>query len=114
MNAEQGQHQTVVAYCWATGLIGIDTTCPEGTLPLAAGPEKELREAVDVLAVHSRTGGGLLVPKSMDWMQAILDGRDVQRHAYDCCMQFKARLEKTMESLCVCIGNFETPANPAC
>lgn len=42
----------ITAYCWRSGLIQFGTEVPDGALPIATGPEKPLRDIVDVLAVH--------------------------------------------------------------
>ncbi len=67
------------AYCWRSGLIGFGETAPEGTLPIATGPEKKLRAIVDVLATHcwdnrSLKVGGIATAldnneafKALDW-----------------------------------------------
>ena len=40
------------AYCYATGLIGFGRRVPNGALVIARGPEKELREFIEVHARH--------------------------------------------------------------
>ena len=53
-------------FCWRSGLIEFGTEVPEGSLPIASGPEKAVREAVSVAARHgwNKNGepGPLLVP----------------------------------------------------
>ena len=55
------------AYCWQTGLIQIapgSEAMPEGALPVATGPERALRAALDAAARHGqgKSNGKLLVP----------------------------------------------------
>lgn len=54
----------MIAYCWATGLIEFGRTMPEGTIEVARGGAKKLREVVEVLARHGKGKGAgqLLVP----------------------------------------------------
>ncbi|EBB2798287.1 host nuclease inhibitor protein [Salmonella enterica] len=52
---------TITAYCWASGLIELGNTLPEGALPIVTGSEKKVREEVEVLARHAYNGQ-LLVP----------------------------------------------------
>jgi hypothetical protein len=44
--------QMIRAYCYASGLIGFDKRIPKGALVIARGPEKELREFIEVKARH--------------------------------------------------------------
>ena len=52
----------IVAFAWASGLIGFASECPDGALPIMTGDEATVRDAVDVLARHSRTNTDLFVP----------------------------------------------------
>ncbi|EGX6216247.1 host nuclease inhibitor protein [Salmonella enterica] len=52
---------TIMAYCWASGLIEFGNTLPEGALPIVTGNEKQVRDVVGVLARHAYNGD-LLVP----------------------------------------------------
>jgi hypothetical protein len=40
------------AYCFASGLIEFGVGIPDGALPIARGPEKELRDLIDAVARH--------------------------------------------------------------
>lgn len=53
----------ICAYCWASGLVEFGSRCPKGALPLVTGPEESVKEAVEVLATHSRNSEKYLVPK---------------------------------------------------
>ncbi|ELK8448815.1 host nuclease inhibitor protein [Salmonella enterica] len=52
---------TIMAYCWASGLIEFGNALPEGALPIVTGNEKQVRDVVTVLARHAYNGD-LLVP----------------------------------------------------
>jgi len=54
----------MVAYCWASGLIELGETVPEGAIKLAEGPKANLKVVMDGLARHGqgRSDGTLLVP----------------------------------------------------
>ncbi|ECF0259012.1 host nuclease inhibitor protein [Salmonella enterica subsp. enterica serovar Agbeni] len=53
----------LIAFAWASGLIGYGYKLPFGALPIATSSnEQALRETVEVLARHSRTTDELLVP----------------------------------------------------
>lgn len=53
-----------VAWCWATGLIEFGDEVPENAVKIASGPDRALRELVQVVARHAkpRSDGQLLVP----------------------------------------------------
>jgi hypothetical protein len=51
-----------VAYCWATGKIGIGKTMPVGALPLAAGDKATLKEAVNALSTLAYDNKTRLIP----------------------------------------------------
>jgi hypothetical protein len=50
------------AYCWRSGEIGIGRSIPEGMLPLARGPAKVLRGALQARARIAYDNVTLLVP----------------------------------------------------
>lgn len=50
------------AYCFASGHIEFSTRIPEGALPIANGPERELRDFISPLARHAYDNETLLVP----------------------------------------------------
>ncbi|EAS0134800.1 host nuclease inhibitor protein [Salmonella enterica] len=53
----------LIAFAWASGLIGFGYKLPFGALPIAVSSnEQDLRETVEVLARHSRTTDDWLVP----------------------------------------------------
>jgi hypothetical protein len=43
---------TIHAYCYASGLIAFGRSRPDGTLPIAYGPAKTLREFIETKARH--------------------------------------------------------------
>lgn len=70
----------ITAYCWRSGLIQFGEAVPDGAMPIAAGPEKELREVVDIHATHGwdkalRVGG---VPTAMNENEALIVLEDFQ------------------------------------
>jgi hypothetical protein len=73
--------KTIVAYCWANGVIEFGPRCPENALPLVTGKASQVRAAVEVLAVHAYDGATLLVPKSIAWCDGDMDAavEDVAR-----------------------------------
>ncbi len=52
----------VVAYCWATGEIGIGKRMPNGALPLAVGEGIALEEAVNCLSTLAHDNKTRLIP----------------------------------------------------
>ncbi|WKA31576.1 host nuclease inhibitor protein [Bradyrhizobium roseum] len=50
--------QTLRAWCFPSGLIEFGTAVPKGAIVFARGPEKQLREFIDVNARHARVIGG--------------------------------------------------------
>jgi hypothetical protein len=42
----------MIAYCWQSGLIGFGSRPPKGTLRIASGPAKPLREFITSRARH--------------------------------------------------------------
>ncbi|ECQ6404744.1 host nuclease inhibitor protein [Salmonella enterica subsp. enterica] len=52
---------TIIAYCWASGLIEFGNTLLEGALPIVTGSENQVRDEVTVMARHAYNGD-LLVP----------------------------------------------------
>lgn len=79
----------IVAYAWASGLIQFGKTCPQGALPVLVGEEKHVRELVEVMARHSRTGSELLVPGVPEAMS--------QYEAMQALIQFVKELNKRGE-----------------
>ena len=53
---------SATAYCFRSGQIRVGVRCPDGALPLAYGPERRLRRAVDVRSRHAYDGRTKLVP----------------------------------------------------
>lgn len=53
---------TIMAYCWASGLIEFGEALPEGALPIVTGNAVRVRETVTVLARHAYNNKDLLVP----------------------------------------------------
>ncbi len=43
-------------FMWRDGKLEFGVKCPDGALPIATGPEEDLREIVDVLAVKGGDG----------------------------------------------------------
>lgn len=54
----------IYAWCWATGLIEFGDKVPDDAIKLGRGPDRALRERLQVLARHGmgRSAGQLLVP----------------------------------------------------
>ena len=53
----------ITAYVWASGLIEFGDVVPDGALPVISGEPKTVKNAIEVLARHSRTRPvQLLVP----------------------------------------------------
>ncbi|HGE8287394.1 TPA: host nuclease inhibitor protein [Serratia marcescens] len=52
----------IFAYAWASGLIEFGTEYPAGALPIYAGEDAPLRDAVTIHARHARTSESLFVP----------------------------------------------------
>jgi hypothetical protein len=52
----------MMAYCDATGVIRFHTAVPEGSIEIARGPNKALRELMCATARHGYKKGVLLVP----------------------------------------------------
>lgn len=52
----------MLAYCYASGLIGFGFRCPEGALVIAQGPERTLRRVIEATSRHGYEKGVLLVP----------------------------------------------------
>jgi hypothetical protein len=51
-----------LAYCYASGQIGFGKIRAKGALPLMRGPDKIVRETIEVHARHAYDGKTLLVP----------------------------------------------------
>jgi len=51
-NRETDGDKSITAFVWANGLIQFGVTVPDGALPVLKGPEKAVRDIIDVLAVH--------------------------------------------------------------
>lgn len=55
-----------VAYCWQSGVIGFTTTsspfCPDGSLPIIAGPWAKVRRAIYATARIAYNNRDFLVP----------------------------------------------------
>lgn len=51
-----------IAYCWASGLIEFGDATPKGAIPIMRGPEKYVRDTIEVHARHAYEKGKLLVP----------------------------------------------------
>ncbi|MDO9094480.1 MAG: hypothetical protein Q8R98_12085 [Rubrivivax sp.] len=72
LQAQLGVHSTflatadanIKAWCFACGTIGFGTEEPDGAVVFATGPDRALREVVEVAARHAkpRSSGTLLVP----------------------------------------------------
>ena len=90
--------ETIVAYCWRSGLIEFGQSCPKGALPLAEGEKEEIESAVSALATHSYNDE-YLIPKSMEWVQALMDNDQAaaDKAAMDSLVYLKSRLDKTLE-----------------
>lgn len=76
------------AYCYASGLIEFGTKIPDGALIIARGPEKELRDFIEVKARHGyrmrRVGGRpTKVPGSETLLVPGLPEADNQHEALD-------------------------------
>ena len=84
----------VCVYAWASGLLEIGPTCPADALPLLVEEETKAKELVDVLATHSYTGNQRLVPKSQEWISALIEGDEekAMEEAFNSVMDFRARL----------------------
>lgn len=52
----------MMAYCDSTGVIRFNTAVPEGSIEIARGPTKALRELMALSARHGYKKGVLLVP----------------------------------------------------
>ena len=75
--------EKVCAYCWASGLIEFGSHCPKHALPLITGPEKAVKEAVEVLATHAYNSEKYFVPTGLGWLNGDMDSAlgDVRRCA---------------------------------
>ena len=90
--------KTVNIICWANGLLEISETVPDGSLPLAEAEISAAKDALNALATLSYDGEWL-VPKSMEWIEALHEGDSdkAEREAYNSMMAFRARLVRTLE-----------------
>lgn len=85
----------MIAWCWASGLIEIGETVPEGAIKFAHGPKADLKCVLEAVARHGKgaSEGKLIVPgipeaesqqAAGDALQAFMDwarkGRFVQKH----------------------------------
>lgn len=67
----------ISVWCWPAGNLEFGVRCPAGAMPVATGPEEELRDAVEVLATKGEGGrlciGDMPAPaKDTDNSNAIL------------------------------------------
>lgn len=82
---------TVIAYCWANGVIEVCQACPDGALHLVKGHASKVRNALEILATHSYDGTTLIVPKSIAWCEGDMDA------AVDDVLLFSERIRKFLE-----------------
>jgi hypothetical protein len=82
----------LVAWCWASGLIEIGETVPEGAIKFAHGPKSNLETLISALARHGKgaSEGKLIVPgipeaadqqAAGDALQAFIDWAGKGRNA---------------------------------
>ncbi|STL49156.1 phage host nuclease inhibitor protein [Escherichia coli] len=50
----------ITAYVWASGLIEFGDVVPDGALPVISGEPKTVKNAIEVLARHSRNPSGAI------------------------------------------------------
>lgn len=76
--------QPTVAWCWASGLIEIGETVPDGAIKFAHGPKSNLKCVLEAVARHGKgaSAGKLIVPgipeaesqqAAADALQAFMD-----------------------------------------
>lgn len=53
---------TIIAYCWASGLIQFGPSVPDGAIGIARGEEAKVRDVIEVTARHAKDNERLLVP----------------------------------------------------
>ncbi|ATA26609.1 host nuclease inhibitor protein [Brenneria goodwinii] len=81
----------LIAYAWASGLIEFGKTLPDGALPVIRGQDSAVREAIDVIARHSRVNDDLLVPG--------IPESDSQHEACDALIRFTSRVKETYDRI---------------
>ncbi len=52
----------ISVWCWPAGHLEFGKHCPSGAIPIAIGPEPELRKIISTLARHSYDGKNLVIP----------------------------------------------------
>jgi hypothetical protein len=82
--------RTIVAYCWANGVIELGPRCIEGALPLVKGEARKVHDAIEILATHGYDGVTRIVPKSIAWCESDMNA------AVDDVSRFAQRLEDYM------------------
>ncbi|MCN8561494.1 host nuclease inhibitor protein [Escherichia coli] len=81
----------ITAYVWASGLIEFGDVVPDGALPVISGEPKTVKNAIEVLARHSRTRPvQLLVPG----IPEAPDQRAVQKALIRFCRDVRFRVTR--------------------
>ncbi|RAR40305.1 host nuclease inhibitor protein [Pseudomonas sp. MDMC224] len=62
MESEPKRSATIIAYCWAGGLIQFGPSVPDGAIGIARGEEAKVRDVIEVTARHAKDNERLLVP----------------------------------------------------
>lgn len=62
LESEPKRSATIIAYCWAGGLIQFGPSVPDGAIGIARGEEAKVRDVIEVTARHAKDNERLLVP----------------------------------------------------
>lgn len=62
LEPEPKRSTTIIAYCWAGGLIQFGPSVPDGAIGIARGEEAKVRDVIEATARHAKDNERLLVP----------------------------------------------------